>query len=161
MLFRSLILKEGARVMSLTDGRSKMSKSDPNEGSRITLLDPPEVIQKKIKRAKTDPVMGLEFGNPERPEADNLLGLYALTSGRSREAVARECAAMGWGSFKPLLAEAVVEALRPIQERYGAWRRDEDALMRVLATGRERAAGVAEATLQRVRDAMGFLPPPR
>jgi tryptophanyl-tRNA synthetase len=155
-----LILQEGARVMSLTDGRNKMSKSDPNEASRITLLDPPELIQKKIKKAKTDPVMGLEFGNPERPEADNLLGLYALTSGRGREAVASECAGMGWGAFKPLLTESVVEALRPIQERYGAWRREETELRQVLATGRQRAASVAEATLERVRDVMGFLPPP-
>ncbi|MFN9621216.1 MAG: tryptophan--tRNA ligase [Cyanobacteriota bacterium] len=154
-----LILQEGARVMSLTDGRNKMSKSDPNEASRITLLDPPELIRKKIKRAKTDPVMGLEFGHPERPEADNLLGLYALTSGRGREAVAQECAAMGWGAFKPLLTEAVVEALRPIQERYVAWRQDETALRQVLDRGRQRAASVAEATLERVRDVMGFLPP--
>ena len=91
-----LILKEGARVMSLTDGRSKMSKSDPNEGSRITLLDPPELITKKIKRAKTDPERGLEFGNPGRPETDNLLGLYAILSGKGREAAAAECAEMGW-----------------------------------------------------------------
>jgi tryptophanyl-tRNA synthetase len=153
-----LILPEGARVMSLTDGRNKMSKSDPNEGSRITLLDPPELITKKIKRAKTDPVMGLEFGNPERPEADNLLGLYALLSGRSRTAAAAECAEMGWGQFKPLLAEAAVEALRPIQERYGQWRQDPATLQQVLTQGRERADAVASATLQRVRDALGFLP---
>jgi len=154
-----LILREGARVMSLTDGRSKMSKSDPNEGSRIALLDPPDAIRRKIKRAKTDPVIGLEFDNPERPEADNLLGLYALTSGRSRETVARDCAAMGWGTFKPLLTESIVEALRPIQERYAEWRREETELRTVLASGRERAAGVAEATLERVRNVMGFLPP--
>ncbi|MFN9631504.1 MAG: tryptophan--tRNA ligase [Cyanobacteriota bacterium] len=155
-----LILKEGARVMSLTDGRNKMSKSDPNEGSRITLLDPPELIAKKIKRAKTDPVMGLEFDNPDRPEADNLLGLYALTSGLGREAAARDCAALGWGAFKPLLTEAVVEALRPIQARYDEWRGDETQLHQVLQQGRQRASGVAEATLERVRKAMGFLPAP-
>jgi tryptophanyl-tRNA synthetase len=155
-----LILKEGARVMSLTDGRNKMSKSDPNEGSRITLLDPPELIAKKIKRAKTDPVMGLEFDNPDRPEADNLLGLYALTSGLGREAAARDCAALGWGAFKPLLTEAVVEALRPIQARYNEWRGDETQLHQVLQQGRQRASGVAEATLERVRKAMGFLPAP-
>jgi tryptophanyl-tRNA synthetase len=153
-----LILPEGARVMSLTDGRSKMSKSDPNEGSRITLLDPPELITRKIKRAKTDPVMGLEFGNPERPEADNLLGLYALLSGRGREAAAAECAAMGWGSFKPLLAETVVEALRPVQERYSELRRDPATLEAVLRSGRERADAVAQTTLERVRSALGFLP---
>jgi tryptophanyl-tRNA synthetase len=153
-----LILPEGARVMSLTDGRSKMSKSDPNEGSRITLLDPPDLIAKKIKRAKTDPVMGLEFGNPERPEADNLLGLYALLSGRSRTEALAECAGMGWGRFKPLLADAAVEALRPIQERYDEWRQDPAQLEAVLRQGRERADGVAEATLRRVREALGFLP---
>ena len=153
-----LILKEGARVMSLTDGSSKMSKSDPNEGSRINLLDPPELITKKIKRAKTDPTMGLEFGNPDRPEADNLLGLYALLSGKDRETAAAECAAMGWGTFKPLLAEATVEALRPVQERYRQWRADPAALQAVLTQGREQAHNVAQATLERVRASLGFLP---
>jgi tryptophanyl-tRNA synthetase len=153
-----LILKEGARVMSLTDGSSKMSKSDPNEGSRISLLDPPELITRKIKRAKTDPTMGLEFGNPDRPEADNLLGLYALLSGKDRETAAAECAAMGWGTFKPLLAEATVEALRPVQERYRQWRADPAALQAVLTQGREQAHNVAQATLERVRASLGFLP---
>ena len=152
-----LILKQGARVMSLTDGSSKMSKSDPNEGSRINLLDPPELITKKIKRAKTDPVMGLEFGNPERPEADNLLGLYALLSGRSPEQAAAECAQMGWGQFKPLLAEAAVEALRPLQQRYAELRADRTTLDAVLLQGCERAMAVADATLVRVQDALGFL----
>jgi tryptophanyl-tRNA synthetase len=153
-----LILREGARVMSLSDGGSKMSKSDPNEGSRITLLDPPELITRKIKRAKTDPTMGLEFGNPERPEADNLLGLYAILSGLGRDAAARECAQMGWGQFKPLLAEATVEALRPVQERYRELRQDPSLLAAVLQQGRERATAVADATLSRVRDCLGFLP---
>lgn len=153
-----LILAEGARVMSLIDGRSKMSKSEPNEGSRLHLLDPPELIIKKIKRAKTDPVMGLEFGNPERPEADNLLGLYALLSGTPRASAATECAAMGWGQFKPLLAEAAVAALQPLQERYAEIRRDEAYLSEVLQEGKERAAAVATATLERVKAALGFLP---
>ena len=153
---RPLILKEGARVMSLTDGRSKMSKSDPNEGSRITLLDPPELITKKIKRAKTDPERGLEFGNPERPETDNLLGLYAILSGRGREAAAAECAEMGWGQFKPLLAEATVAALEPIQARHRELMADRSELDQVLADGQQKAETVANATLERVRDALGF-----
>ena len=153
-----LILKEGARVMSLTDGTAKMSKSDPNEGSRISLLDPPELITKKIKRAKTDPTMGLEFGNPERPEADNLLGLYALLAGKTRDQAAQECTAMGWGQFKPLLAEAAVEALRPVQQRYEQWRQDSDAVAAVLREGEAKAAAVANETLDRVRQALGFLP---
>ena len=154
---RPLILKEGARVMSLTDGRSKMSKSDPNEGSRITLLDPPELITKKIKRAKTDPERGLEFNNPERPETDNLLGLYAILSGKGRDAVARECMEMGWGQFKPLLAEATVAALQPIQERYRLLMNDRAQLETVLQEGRDRAGTVADETVKRTREAMGFL----
>ena len=153
---KPLILKEGARVMSLTDGRSKMSKSDPNDGSRITLLDPPELITKKIKRAKTDPERGLEFGNPDRPETDNLLGLYAILSGKGREVAAAECAEMGWGQFKPLLAEATVAALEPIQKRHQELMGDRAELDRVLAVGREQAETVANATLERVRDALGF-----
>ena len=153
---KPLILQEGARVMSLTDGRSKMSKSDPNEGSRITLLDSPELITKKIKRAKTDPERGLEFGNPERPETDNLLGLYAILSGRGREAAAAECAEMGWGQFKPLLAEATVAALEPIQARHRELMADRSELDQVLADGQQKAETVANATLERVRDALGF-----
>ena len=156
---KPMILKEGARVMSLTDGRSKMSKSDPNEGSRITLLDPPELITKKIKRAKTDPERGLEFGNPDRPETDNLLGLYAILSGKGREQAATECAEMGWGQFKPLLAEATVNALEPIQARYRELMQDPTELDQVLSTGREKAETVANATLERVRDALGFARP--
>ncbi|MFM7732148.1 MAG: tryptophan--tRNA ligase [Cyanobium sp.] len=154
-----LILREGARVMSLSDGLSKMSKSDPHEGSRITLLDPPELISRKIKRAKTDPVMGLEFDNPERPEADNLLGLYALLAGLSREQAAGQCAGMGWGQFKPLLTEVVIEALRPIQQRYEELRRDPTSLDAVLSRGREQADAVASRTLARVHEALGFLQP--
>ena len=153
---KPMILKEGARAMSLTDGRSKMSKSDPNEGSRITLLDPPELITKKIKRAKTDPERGLEFGNPDRPETDNLLGLYAILSGRGREAAAKECADMGWGQFKPMLAEATVAALEPIQARHRELMADQAELNRVLAEGQSKAEAVANATLERVRDALGF-----
>jgi tryptophanyl-tRNA synthetase len=155
---KPMILTEGARVMSLTDGRSKMSKSDPNEGSRITLLDPPELITKKIKRAKTDPVLGLEFGNPERPEADNLLGLYAVLSGKGKEVTLQECASMGWGAFKPMLTEVIVEALRPLQERYRDLRSDDGQIDAVLRNGRQRAAEVAATTLDRVRTGLGFLP---
>ena len=103
--------------------------------------------------------MGLEFGNPERPEADNLLGLYALLSGKSRDEATSECADMGWGRFKPLLAETTVEALKPIQQRYNEISSDRSSLDQVLAAGRQRASAVAEQTLQRVQDAMGFARP--
>ncbi|MBE9039751.1 tryptophan--tRNA ligase [Oscillatoriales cyanobacterium LEGE 11467] len=154
-----LIRQDGARVMSLTDGTSKMSKSDPSEMSRINLLDPPDTIVKKIKRCKTDPVRGLEFDNSERPECHNLLTLYMLLSGKTKEAVAAECQDMGWGQFKPLLTETTVAALEPIQEKYKEIVDDRPYLESVLHQGREKAETIAMATLTRVKTAMGFSTP--
>ena len=151
------IQKAGARVMSLTDGTKKMSKSDPSDQSRIDLTDPPNVITKKIKRAKTDPERGLEFDNPARPECNNLLGLYQLLSNQTKEAVAAECREMGWGQFKPLLAETTVEALRPIQEKYDELMSDRAYLNKVLTEGKEKAQAVAAPTLAKVKNAMGFV----
>ncbi len=151
-----LIRASGARVMSLTDGTKKMSKSDPSDQSRIDLTDAPNVITKKIKRAKTDPARGLEFDNPERPECNNLLGLYQLLSNQTKDAVAAECKDMGWGQFKPLLAETTVAALKPIQEKYADLMGDRTYLQQVLADGKERAQAVAAPTLAKVKTAMGF-----
>ncbi len=154
-----LIRDEGARVMSLLDGTKKMSKSDPSEMSRINLLDPPDVIQKKIKRCKTDPIKGLTFDDPERPECDNLLTLYTILSGKSKETVAAECQDMGWGQFKPLLAETTVEALRPIQEKYQELMTEKGYLDSILKEGQEKASAIAQETLSRVKNALGYLPP--
>jgi len=151
-----LIRREGARVMSLTDGTKKMSKSDPSEMSRITLLDPPDEIAKKIKRCKTDPERGLEFDNPDRPECHNLLTLYSLLADKSKEAVAAECGELGWGQFKPLLTEAAIAALAPIQAKYREIRADADYLESILREGRDRAAATAETVLARVKTALGF-----
>ncbi|MGF1478938.1 MAG: tryptophan--tRNA ligase [Cyanophyceae cyanobacterium] len=154
-----MIRPEGARVMSLTDGTRKMSKSDPAEMSRINLLDPPPEIHKKIKRCKTDPIKGLTFDDPERPECHNLLTLYTLLSGQSKEAVAAECRDMGWGQFKPLLAETTIAALKPIQEKYQEIMNQRDFLHSVLREGRQQAEAVANQTLSRVKEALGYLPP--
>ncbi len=153
----ALIMKEGAKIMSLVDGRNKMSKSDPNDSSRITLLDPPELITKKIKRAKTDSLTGLEFNNPNRPEADNLLGLYSILSGLGRDNVSKECEQMGWGKFKPLLADATVSALEPIQTRYKELIGDKAQLIDILKDGKNAAEVVANSTLNKVRKALGLL----
>ncbi|XP_015385090.1 tryptophan--tRNA ligase, chloroplastic/mitochondrial isoform X4 [Citrus sinensis] len=110
-----LIPPAGARVMSLTDGLSKMSKSAPSDQSRINLLDPKDVIANKIKRCKTDSSAGLEFDNLERPECNNLLSIYQLISGKTKGEVAEECQNMNWGTFKPLLTDALIEHLHPIQ----------------------------------------------
>jgi tryptophanyl-tRNA synthetase len=153
-----LIRSEGARVMSLTDGTKKMSKSDPSELSRIDLLDPPEAINKKIKKCKTDPVKGLTFDDPERPECHNLLSLYQLLGGKTKAEVAAECQDMGWGEFKPLLTETTIEALKPIQDKYHELMDNQDYLNSVLREGAEQASFVANQTLTRVKNALGFLP---
>lgn len=154
-----LIRKEGARVMSLADGTKKMSKSDPSELSRINVLDPPDQIANKIKRCKTDPVRGLSFDDPARPECNNLLTLYMLLSGKTKEAVAGECADMGWGQFKPLLTETTVDALEPIQKKYKEVRTEKGYLESVLRTGRERAQAIASQTLADVKGALGYTVP--
>jgi len=151
-----LIRKEGARVMSLTDGKRKMSKSDPSELSRINLLDSPSEIQKKIKRCKTDSTRGLEFDNPDRPECHNLLSLYMLLANKTKDAVTAECSDMGWGQFKPLLTEATIQALRPIQEKYQALMADRDYLDSVLSQGRQKAESIANQTLTKVKTALGY-----
>lgn len=152
-----LIRDRGARVMSLTDGTKKMSKSDPSELSRITLLDTPEEIKKKIKKCKTDPIQGLEFDNPERPECHNLLSIYQLLSGKTKEEVATECQTLGWGQFKPLLIDATIFALQPIQDKYQSIIKDRSYLDSVLQNGATKANEVAQTTLAKVKNALGFL----
>ncbi len=154
-----LIRKEGARVMSLTDGTKKMSKSDPSELSRINLLDSADEITKKIKRCKTDPVRGLTFDDAERPECNNLLTLYMLLSGKTKAEVAAECEDMGWGQFKPLLTETTIAALKPIQEKYQQIMADKGYLESVLRDGREKAEDIAKQTLIQVKAAMGYSMP--
>ncbi|MEH2320698.1 tryptophan--tRNA ligase [Nostoc sp.] len=151
-----LIRKEGARVMSLADGTHKMSKSDPSELSRISLLDSPEQIQYKIKRCKTDPIRGLTFDDPARPECNNLLTLYTLLSGKTKEDVAVECQDMGWGQFKPLLTDTIIESLKPIQEKYQVITADKGYLESVLRDGREKARAIANQTLSQVKSALGY-----
>lgn len=152
----ALIRVDGARVMSLTDGTKKMSKSDPSDLSRINLLDPPDVIRTKIKKCKTDPVKGLVFGDPERPECNNLLTLYMLLAGKSKDEVAAECQDMGWGQFKPLLADTAIAHLQPIQDRYHEIMNEKGYLESVLRQGREKASELANETLRKVKVAMGY-----
>lgn len=155
-----------ARIMSLTDGTSKMSKSDRDDASRINVLDPPDVIRDKIKRCKTDAIVGLEWNNPDRPEATNLLNIYAAVQpaidkgGLTRDEISAQVKDMTWGAFKPLLAEAVVRHLEPIQLRYHAVRSDDAYLNQVLADGAEAANAIASKTLYAAKIAMGFVPKP-
>jgi tryptophanyl-tRNA synthetase len=154
-----MIRTEGARVMSLTDGTKKMSKSDPSDLSRINLLDTPEQIQYKIKRCKTDPIRGLVFGDVDRPECNNLLTLYMMLSNQSKAAVAAECQDMGWGAFKPLLTETMITSLKPIQDRYHEIMAEPGYIQSVLRQGRDRAAAIANVTLAKVKSALGYSSP--
>ena len=155
----ALIVKSNARVMSLQDGTSKMSKSAENDNSRINLLDPPDVIRRKVKKCKTDAVMGVGYA-PDRPEANNLLDMYGAVSGKSKEEVAAEAAEwVGWGTFKPILADALVAHLEPLQQRYNELLTDTEYLEKVLADGAEAAEAVAEGTCTSAKRAMGFTMP--
>ena len=151
-----IIMKSGSKIMSLIDGSRKMSKSDPNEGSRINLLDTPEIISKKIKRAKSDSYVGLEFNNPERPESRNLLMIYSILSGKEISQCENEFSETGWGTFKKLITEQVIESLAPIQEKYKVLINDPHQLNNILIEGKERADDLAKKTLKRVKSKLGF-----
>ncbi|XP_066307152.1 tryptophan--tRNA ligase, chloroplastic/mitochondrial-like isoform X1 [Miscanthus floridulus] len=153
----ALIPPAGARVMSLTDGLSKMSKSASSDQSRINLLDPKDVIANKIKRCKTDSFPGMEFDNPERPECRNLLSIYQIITGKTQEEVVSECQHMNWGTFKATLTEALIDHLQPIQVRYEEIMSDPAYLDNVLLEGAGKAAEIADITLNNVYQAMGFL----
>ncbi|CAM9298621.1 unnamed protein product [Ascophyllum nodosum] len=152
----ALIGKEAGRIMSLTDGSSKMSKSDPVEGSRINLTDPPDVINRKLRKCKTDMFTGLEWDNPDRPECTNLLTIYQSVTDKTRDEIALEVQDMSWGTFKPLLAEATVEYLKPFQARYKDIIEDRTFLNQVLRDGAEAADEVATETLGWAKEAMGI-----
>ena len=148
-----------ARIMSLRDGTAKMSKSDPSDQSRINLTDDADTIANKIKRAKTDPepLPSEAAGLADRPEARNLVGIYAALSGDPVAEVLSRFGGQGFGQFKPALAELTVAKLAPINARYLAFRADETQIDGVLASGAERARAIAAPVLAQVHEVMGFL----
>jgi tryptophanyl-tRNA synthetase len=147
-----------ARVMSLRDGQAKMSKSDPSEMSRIHLTDSDETIAQKIRKAKTDPdpLPADPAGLESRPEAKNLVGIYAAVTGKSVEEVLAEVAGQGFGAFKPALADAVVALIAPIRSRLDDLRRHPEELDRILAQGATRASEIAAPVLAGAKAAVGL-----
>ena len=147
-----------ARVMSLRDGRAKMSKSDPSEMSRINLTDSDEVVAQQIRKAKTDPAPLPD--DPElldgRPEAKNLVGIYAAVTGESVEQVLARFAGQGFGAFKPALADALIALLAPLRGRLEQLRSDPGEIDRILAEGAERARALAAPTLAKAYRAVGL-----
>ncbi|NBC36599.1 tryptophan--tRNA ligase [Novosphingobium sp. FSY-8] len=154
-----IIPPEAARIMSLRDGSNKMSKSDPSDMSRINLTDDADTIMSKVKKAKTDPeplpseIEGLEG----RPEARNLVGIYAVMAGVSQAQVLADFGGKGFGAFKPALGELLVEKLSPINARFNDLRHDRDALDAILRKGAQKARAAAAPTLAAAYDALGLL----
>lgn len=154
------IPKVGARIMSLDDATKKMSKSSPNPGSYIWLLDSPDDIRKKISRAKTDLGREIVYDPAEKPEISNLMSILAQCTGKTIPQIQADYEGQGYGAFKKDVAEAVVATLEPIQRKYADIRASGE-IHRILKDGAERAAAIAEDTLSEVKEAMGFVPPIR
>ncbi len=147
------------RVMSLRDGSSKMSKSDPSDMSRINLTDDGDAIATKIKKAKTDPeaLPSEAAGLEGRAEAANLVGIYAALAGTTVAAVLAEFGGQGFGKFKPALAELTVAKIAPITARFNELRHDTAAIDAILRAGAEKATAAAEPFLEKVCDTIGLL----
>jgi tryptophanyl-tRNA synthetase len=151
------IPKVGGRVMDLQQPDAKMSKSTASASGRIELLDPPELIRKKVRSAVTD--SGREVAaRPDKPAISNLLELFAIASGQSVGELELAYAGRGYGEFKTDLADALVTYLAPVQERYHELAEDPQGLATVLAEGAEKARAIARETLAEVKERMGFLP---
>ena len=152
------IPKQGARVMSLNQPDTKMSKSIP-EGC-VFLLEKPEDILRKFKRAITDSDTErcVRYDRENKPGVANLMNIYSAVTGKSYEAIEAEFEGKGYGAFKPVVGEAVVETLRPIREETERLLADKTYLESVYRAGAERAARVAERTLRKVYKKVGFLP---
>jgi tryptophanyl-tRNA synthetase len=148
----------GARIMGLQEPTTKMSKSDGAETNAIYLLDPPDVITRKIKRAVTDLGSAITFDPGAKPGVSNLMSILSAIKGESFDSIQQRYVGKGYGHFKTEVAEAVVESLRPVQERYQAIRDDVAGLQRVLRAGAEAASRRADVTLKRVHEVLGFIP---
>ncbi|WP_369058003.1 tryptophan--tRNA ligase [Caulobacter sp. 73W] len=147
------------RVMSLRDGAAKMSKSDPSDASRINLMDDADAIANKIRRAKTDPEPLPETldGLAGRPEAKNLVDIYAALSGLTKDQVIAEFGGKGFGAFKPALAELAVEKMSPIGARMRELMSDPAQIDAVLKDGAERARAIADPVVAETKKLVGFL----
>ena len=158
-LTEPLIEGPAPRVMSLRDGTKKMSKSDASDLSRINLTDDADTIAKKIRKAKTDPepLPGDVDGLAGRPEADNLVGIYAALSDRSKADVIGEFGGQQFSAFKPALSELAVNVLSPISAEMRRLLDDSAYIDSVLADGGDRASAIAQRTMSDVKEIIGLL----
>ncbi|HRY24044.1 MAG: tryptophan--tRNA ligase [Geminicoccaceae bacterium] len=151
-----MIQAEAARVMSLRDGTKKMSKSDPSDMSRINLTDDADTIASKIRKAKSDSILGISYDPENRPEASNLLTIFAALSDRERADVAAEYESASFASFKEHLAELCVEKLAPINAEMRGLLANPDHIDAVLGDGSARADALARPIVDAAYEAVGF-----
>ena len=154
-----VITGPATRVMSLRDGTKKMSKSDPSDLSRINLTDDSDTIARKVQKAKTDPeaLPSETDGLKGRPEAENLVGIYAALVGKTANEVLAEVGGAQFSNFKKQLAEAAVEKLAPIANESARMMKDPAEIDRILAKGSERARKLAEPIMSEVKDIVGLI----
>ncbi len=158
-LVEPLILKDTGRVMSLRDGSAKMSKSDPSENSRINLTDDRDTIAKKIRKARTDsePIPSDLPGLEGRPEAKNLINIFAALSDQAGEDICKEYGGQGFAAFKKDLAELSVSVLGPITQEMKRLCDEKTFVDQVLKEGSEKAGAISEPILKTVHNIVGFL----
>lgn len=152
------IPKVGARIMSLQEPTAKMSKSDENENAFISLLDPPDAVVRKIKRAVTDSDGRIAYDPDHKPGVSNLLSIYCACANVSMETALSQFEGKGYGDLKAACADAVVSVLEPLQERYNRYVADKAYLNEVMQRGAEKAARTAYRTLNKVYKKVGFAP---
>ncbi len=152
-----VIQGDATRVMSLRDGRAKMSKSDPSDNSRINLTDDRDSIAKKFKKATTDSEAGISYDVEKRPEVSNLLNIYAALRNVPRQQIEQEFAGKGFAEFKPALAELAVETLSPVTDEMRRLLDDQAYIDSVLKRGAEKARAIASSHMREVRDLVGFV----
>ncbi len=151
------ISKIGAKITSLQDPTSKMSKSDPNPNGVISCLDSPEIIVKKFKKAVTDSDSTIAYDPENKAGISNLLGILAVSTGKTIEQTVIDCQGLRYGDLKLRVADSVIEMLRPFQEEYKRLIDSKDYLMTCAKEGAQKASEIAEKTLKRFKQAIGYV----
>ena len=148
--------KQGAKITSLQNPLEKMSKSDKDQNATVSIIDPPDVILRKFKRAVTDSDNRIIFSE-DKPGISNLLSIYSAFSGETIEEAEKRFEGKGYGDFKLAVGQTVADALLPVQQRYAEYMQDKAELERIMKDGAEKASRIAARTLQKVKKKIGFV----
>lgn len=149
--------KVGAKIMSLQEPQFKMSKSDPDENGYILILDKPDVIRRKIKRAVTDSLANVAYTD-QQPGLKNLIDIYCVFTKKKPEEVVDDFSSIGYGALKEAVSEAIIDGLGPVQEKFNEIRNDKSYLEKIYRQGAEKAQYMANKTLRKVNKKVGFIP---